>query len=80
MHHALWVSTLIFLTDLVIRVGLSVRVIRRRLPVGSALAWLAVILIFPLAGALLYLLVGEYRLGPRRARRIAAASAARRAW
>jgi hypothetical protein len=49
----------------------SVRVIKRRLPVGVALAWLSVILILPLAGAVLYLLFGEYRLGRGRRRRAA---------
>jgi cardiolipin synthase len=62
----------VFLADLAIRVGLSVRVIMRRLPVGVSLAWLAIILILPFVGAVLYLLVGEYRLGRRRARRAAA--------
>jgi cardiolipin synthase A/B len=66
-----WVVHAIFLIDLVIRLGLSVRVIMRRLPVGVALAWLAVVLVFPIVGAIFYLLVGEYRLGPRRARRAA---------
>jgi cardiolipin synthase A/B len=72
MEHMHWIAHGIYLADLVIRVGLSVRVIRRRLPVGVALAWLAIILIFPFVGAVIYLLVGEYRLGPRRARRAAA--------
>jgi cardiolipin synthase len=67
-----WIAHGVYLADLVIRVGLSVRVIQRRLPVGVSLAWLAIILIFPFAGALLYLLLGEYRLGRGRARRAAA--------
>src|SRR5207248_1369684 len=71
MHHGPWITTAIFLADLLIRVGLSLRVIRRRLPVGTSLAWLAVILIFPFVGACLYLLVGEYRLGRSRSRRAA---------
>jgi cardiolipin synthase len=62
-------ATAIYLLDLCIRIGLSVRVIKRRLPVGVALAWLSVILILPLAGAVLYLLLGEYRLGRGRRRR-----------
>ena len=69
--HAGWATAAVFLLDLIIRVGLSLRVIMRRLPVGVSLAWLAVILILPFAGALLYLLVGEYRLGRRRTRRAA---------
>jgi cardiolipin synthase len=64
-----WVPYGAFLIDLLIRVGLSVRVIKRRLPVGVSLAWLSVVLVLPYVGAVLYLLVGEYRLGPRRARR-----------
>src|SRR5689334_1226534 len=67
--HAGWITAAVFLVDLVIRIGLSLRVIMRRLPVGVSLAWLAVILSFPFAGAVLYLLVGEYRLGRRRSRR-----------
>jgi cardiolipin synthase len=62
-------ATAVLLVDLGIRIGLSVRVIKRRLPVGVALAWLFVILILPLGGALLYLLFGEYRLGRGRTRR-----------
>jgi cardiolipin synthase len=62
-----WIAVAIFLADLAVRVGLSVRVIMRRRPVGVSLAWLAVILIFPLAGAAIYLMIGELRLGNRRA-------------
>ena len=57
----------ILVADLLIRVGLSVRVIMRRRPVGVSLAWLTIILIFPFAGAAIYLLFGELRLGRRRA-------------
>src|SRR5262245_19811476 len=64
-----WMATAVFVLDLCIRIGLSVRVIKRRLPVGVALAWLSVILILPLAGAGLYLPFGEYRLGRGRTRR-----------
>ena len=71
-ENAHWVAHAVVLADLLIRVALSVRVIMRRLPVGVALAWLAVVLVFPFAGAFLYLLVGEYRLGRRRAQRAAA--------
>src|SRR5581483_10302570 len=72
MDSALWISTTIYVADWILRIGLSLRVIMRRLPVGTALAWLSVILIFPFAGAMLYLLIGEYRLGPRRTQRAAA--------
>jgi cardiolipin synthase len=66
-----WTATTVYVLDLCIRIGLSVRVIKRRLPVGVALAWLSLILIVPLVGAALYLLLGEYRLGRRRTRRAA---------
>jgi cardiolipin synthase len=71
MHHVAWTTTAVFLLDLLIRVGLSLRVIKRRLPVGTALSWLTVILIFPFVGAVLYLLLGEYRLGRHRTQRAA---------
>jgi len=75
MDHTGWVAIAVFITDLLIRMGLSIRVIMRRLPVGVALAWLVLILVFPFVGAVLYLLLGEYRLGPRRARRALAVRA-----
>ncbi len=68
LNHLGWLTTLLFLLDYSIRVGFSLRVVARRLPVGTSLAWLLVILAFPFLGAFLYLLVGEYRLGPYRAR------------
>jgi cardiolipin synthase len=72
MDHIHWIAHAVFLADWIIRIGLSVRVILRRLPVGVSLAWLMVILILPFVGAVLYLTLGEYRLGRRRARRAAA--------
>ncbi|MDH3716842.1 MAG: cardiolipin synthase [Planctomycetota bacterium] len=68
MHYT-WYTISLFALDLVIRIGLSVRVIMRRRPVGVSLAWLMIILIFPFLGAFIYLLFGELRLGNRRARR-----------
>jgi cardiolipin synthase len=67
-----WIADAIFLADWIIRSGLSVRVILRRLPVGVSLAWLMVILVLPFVGAVLYLTLVEYHLGRRRARRAAA--------
>jgi cardiolipin synthase len=61
-----WTATATFLIDLLIRLGLSVRVIMRRRPVGVSLAWLVVILVLPFAGAVIYLLIGELPLGRRR--------------
>lgn len=50
---------------------IAFRVVMRKPAVGVALAWLLLVLAVPLAGALFYLLVGERRVGQRRARRIA---------
>jgi cardiolipin synthase len=43
-------------------IGLSLRVIMRRRPVGVLLAWLAIILSVPILGVLFYLFVGENRI------------------
>ncbi len=53
--------------DWFIRLVLGVRVVMRRGTVGFTLAWLAVILLLPVFGAIIYLLLGERRLGTRRA-------------
>jgi len=79
MQNFHWIANLVFLLDWMLRIGLSTRVIMRRLPVGVSLAWLAIVLIFPFAGAAIYLLLGEYRLGRGRLRRGAAYREANRA-
>ncbi|WP_373187817.1 cardiolipin synthase [Halopseudomonas sp.] len=45
--------------------AVTVRVITRRRPVSSTLAWLLVIYVIPLIGAVLYLMIGELNLGRR---------------
>jgi cardiolipin synthase len=65
----LMVPTVILLTDFAIRVGLSFRVIMRKRPYGTTFAWLVVILVLPIIGALIYLLVGENRIPEKRAAR-----------
>ncbi|MCB9933649.1 MAG: cardiolipin synthase [Planctomycetes bacterium] len=65
------VAIVLLALDWLIRIVLGIRVILRRSTVGFTLAWLGVILFLPLLGALIYLLLGERRLGTRRARRIA---------
>jgi cardiolipin synthase len=52
--------------------GISLRVIMRRPPAGVALAWMFLVAFVPLGGAFFYVLIGERRVGLRRARRIAA--------
>jgi cardiolipin synthase len=61
------ISTVVLASHWLIVVGLSLRVIMRRPPVGVAVAWLAVILSVPFVGAVVYLLFGEKRLGTHRA-------------
>lgn len=63
-------STGILIGHWFVIIGLTTRVIMRRPPVGVSLAWLTVIFSVPFAGAFIYLLFGEKRLGPRRRRRI----------
>lgn len=65
-------ATFLLAAHWLIVVGLAIRVITRRPPVGVSLAWLAVIFSVPFVGAALYLMFGEKRLGRRRAARIAA--------
>ncbi|RUM33639.1 MAG: cardiolipin synthase [Desulfobulbus sp.] len=73
MEHVNWIVTsLIFFADLTLRIGLSIRVIMRKRAASVSLAWLVVILMLPLAGAIIYLLFGENRLGENRAKRAAA--------
>jgi len=65
-------TTLIFIAHWTIIIGLSIRVIMRRRPVGVSLAWLAVIFSVPFVGALIYLFIGENRMGERYLKRAAA--------
>ena len=75
-----WAADAVLLADLLIRVGFSIRIIMRRLPVGVALAWLSIVLVFPFAGAVIYLLIGESRLGQNRRRRAKALRDSYRGW
>lgn len=63
---------LLLLLHLTATLLISVRVVMRRPAPGTALAWLFLVAALPLGGALLYLLIGERRVGLRRARRLAA--------
>lgn len=63
-------STVLLILHWTLISALSVRVLMKRPLVGVALAWLAVIVSLPLVGAVLYLLVGERRIGRERMGRI----------
>jgi cardiolipin synthase len=63
-----WIlTTSLFIADLAIRIGFSLRIIMRKRAPSVSFAWLVVILLFPFIGAAIYLLFGENRLGERRA-------------
>lgn len=62
-------TNVIVVAELLLRIGLSIRIITRRLTSGTTLSWLLVVLALPFGGAVLYLFVGESRLGRRRVER-----------
>jgi len=66
-----WPSVTLLVVNWSIRVLLGLRIIMRRTPVATSLAWLLIVLFVPILGLVLYLLVGENRLGARGARRAA---------
>lgn len=47
----------------VVLVGISLRIFSRRTAQGIAIAWLLLVILIPGVGALMYLLIGERRLG-----------------
>jgi len=61
-----WIAVTLFIVDWLIRIGLSVRVVMRRRPVGVSLSWLGVVLFVPFLGGFFYLMFGEIRLGRTR--------------
>lgn len=63
---------LLFAGYLALMVGISVRVVMKRRPIGVSLAWLFLIYILPGLGIVSYLLFGEIRLGRKRVERAAA--------
>ena len=72
MEKLYWIiTTSIFLADLAIRIGLSLRVIMRKRAASVTLAWLVIILLLPFVGAITYLLLGENRIGQKRGEQIA---------
>ncbi|SDB30960.1 cardiolipin synthase [Bauldia litoralis] len=53
-------------------IGIGIRVIMKRPEAGVALAWMLLVAVVPYGGALVYLLIGERRIDPRREREIKA--------
>jgi cardiolipin synthase len=61
-----WIPLAFLLADYAIRIGLIGRVLSRKLPVSTTLAWSFILIFLPIIGAFLYLLIGENRLGAKR--------------
>jgi len=63
-----WITTVAAALLLAVQIALALRVLARRISVPATLAWLLLLFFVPVIGIVLYLLVGENRLGRRRAR------------
>lgn len=70
-----WWPAASLLIHITCQLVLAARVVMRRQPLGNTHAWLLLVLFVPIGGMLLYLLIGELRLGSRRMRRIQEAEA-----
>ena len=64
-----WFGITVFVLEALVRVGLMLRVIMRGLKPSVTLSWVIILFFFPIIGPLFYLLIGENRLGTRRALR-----------
>jgi cardiolipin synthase len=73
-------TRLILIAHAMVIIGVTVRVIMMRLAVGTALAWIILIFFLPFAGALIYLVLGEKRLGRKRTQRAASLWGGYRRW
>lgn len=64
-----WLGGSLLALDVLVRIALAVRVVMRRAPVPVSLSWLLLLLLVPIpfVAVGLYMLVGESRLGLRRA-------------
>src|SRR4029450_11814273 len=72
MYFLLGSSVFLVTMHAAIVVAIGVRVVMRRSARGVALSWLLLVATLPFAGALLYLLLGERRIGRKRSRAITA--------
>jgi len=64
-----WLFHLLYLAGFAISIGLTLRIVMLKRPAGVTFAWVMVVLVLPLLGSLVYLLIGETRLGEQRAGR-----------
>ncbi|MBK9121001.1 MAG: cardiolipin synthase [Phycisphaerales bacterium] len=64
-----WLTEFTFLTHWALVLILTVRIVAKRHPVSVSLAWFLILFFVPYIGAIAYLVIGEHRLGARRAAR-----------
>jgi cardiolipin synthase len=64
-----WVTLVAVGLHFALQVAITVRVVMQRRPTSETMAWVVVVFGLPVFGPLLYLLIGELRLGSKRARR-----------
>lgn len=62
-----WIGFSLFAVEAAVRIALILRVIMRGIKPSVSLSWIIILFFFPIAGPLLYLILGENRLGTRRA-------------
>lgn len=70
MNLVVQTSTIIAVIHFAVIIAIALRVIMRRPARGVALAWLLLVSVFPIGGAVFYLFIGERRISPRRIREI----------
>ena len=71
MNFLLHPSTLAIIAQGIVSLAVGIRIIMRRPATGVALAWLLLVTAIPAAGVILYLMIGERRIGATRTQRIA---------
>ena len=72
MYFLLGSSVFLMTMHVAIVVAIGVRVVMRRAARGVALSWLLLVATLPFFGVLVYLLIGERRIGRKRSRAITA--------
>ncbi len=64
-----WFFHLLYILGFLLSAGISARIIMLKRPSAVTFAWVLVVWVLPLIGILIYLLIGENRLGEKRSRR-----------
>ena len=61
-------TSIVLCLHIIIILTITAKVIFRRLPVGTSLAWIIIVAVVPFIGFGFYMLIGDHRLGRRRLR------------